>query len=301
MTASLRVTIPPALDASRVDRALAELLELPVNAVRRLLVTGRVRVEGRVPKKGDPVRAGARVEVSGSGAWLVPGPSLDPIYVDADVVIVDKPAGIPCHPLVPGEGGTVVDAIVAAYPEVASASEDPREGGLVHRLDTGTSGCLAVARGRASWQELREAFSQGRVPKTYLALVEGRVTGALRLDEDLVHDRADPRRMQAVRAGQGQSAATNAVVLSAGPAHSLLRVTVVGGRRHQIRTHLAAAGHPLVGDDLYGASPSADTPWHLLHADSIELPGRPAVRAPLPASFRKALSVRGLPAPDGDI
>lgn len=308
-----RVVVPPALAGARVDRAVAELLELPVNAVRRLLDAGRVRVDHRRRKKGDVVQGGAVVEVTGVAggpggkpAWLVPGSAAVPVvFEDAHVVVVDKPAGMPSHPLLPGEGGTAVDALAARFPEIAVASDDPREAGLVHRLDTGTSGCLAVARDRETWRALRDAFAAGTVDKSYLALVHGVIGAPLVVDRPVAHDPADARRMIVLAAASGgaapggQPAKTSVTPLATGAEHTLVAVRAQGGRRHQIRVHLACAGHPLVGDVLYGAEAAADAPSHLLHADGLTLPGRPPLRAPLPAGFRAALASRGLEAPDG--
>lgn len=305
------MAVPPALAGARMDRVLAELLDIPVNAARRLCEAGRVKLDGRRARKGDMARKGSAVEVAGvvgGAAWLVPTAPPTPLavlYEDEGVVVVDKPAGVPSHPLVPGEGGTLVDLLAATHPEIAGASDDAREGGLVHRLDTGTSGCLAVARHRDSWRALRAAFASGAVVKGYLALVEG-AWGPLELrttTAPLAHDSGDPRRMVARAAPRGddgddaQQARTSARVVARGPAHALVAVEAEGGRRHQVRVHLAHLGHPLVGDTLYGAPPSSDAPWHLLHAHALLLPGRPRVTAPVPAGLREAARVRGVVVP----
>lgn len=288
-------TVPPALDGARVDRALAELFELPVAAARRLLEAGRARVDGARRKKGDAVRAGAALVLEGGGRWLVPAadPHVRVLHLEPELIVVDKPAGMPCHPLVPGEGGTVVDALALLHPEIEGASpEEPREAGLVHRLDTGTSGALVVARSPASWRALRAAFSSDEVEKRYLALVEGALAGATVVGVPIGHDPADPRRMRADPGGRPASSEVRPVESNA--TASLVEVTMHGGRRHQVRLHLAALGHPIVGDELYGAAAADDAPWPLLHALTLTLPGHAPVTAPLPEALVRAARARGL-------
>jgi 23S rRNA pseudouridine1911/1915/1917 synthase len=218
------------------------------------------------------------------------------LWHDADVVVVDKPAGLPCHPLDPGEVDAVVHRLLGRFPEIATASPEPREGGLVHRLDTDTSGCLAVARHRAAWQALRDGFDAA--DKTYLAVVAGDA-GALDgvvITDGIAHDRADRRRM--VVDAAGQPCATAVAVVGVGQGHdgvvSLVRLGLRGGRRHQLRVHLAARGHPLVGDDLYGGPDAARV---MLHAWRLTLPGRAMVTAPLPDDIRAVLDDAGIVTP----
>jgi 23S rRNA pseudouridine1911/1915/1917 synthase len=271
-------------------------------AARRLLEAGRVRVDGRRRrKKGDRVAAGAVLEVDGGGGWLAPPPAggapLPVLYLDDDVVVVDKPRGMKCHPLVPGEGGTVVDVLAAAFPDIAAASPAaPREAGLCHRLDTDTTGCLAVARTAAAWQRLRAAFGDLlSVQKRYLALVEGAVSEGRTLAGALSHDPTDPRKMR-VGDLDDDGAATVVAPHGQGGGATLVTVTLVGGRRHQVRAHLAAAGHPVVGDVLYGAAPG---PRALLHAWRLRLPARAGVvtvESPAPDDLVAACAARGLAA-----
>jgi 23S rRNA pseudouridine1911/1915/1917 synthase len=288
--ASAPAIVPVDLDGVRLDRAIAELFELSTNAARRLCESNRVRVDKKRAKKGDRVRAGQTIDVEGGGRWLVPSPiEIAVLHEDDDALIVDKPAGVSSHPLVPGEGGTVVDALVARYPEIADASDDPREGGLLHRLDTGTSGCLALARNKSAWRELRASFVD--VEKRYLAIVHNEMLSTIRIQAPIDHDPKDARRMIT---GQGRDALTTANPVVTTKDHSVVIVEIEGGRRHQIRVHLAHAGYPLVGDTLYGAPPADDTAWPLLHALSITLPRRPSIRAPIPSVFMQATRTRGL-------
>lgn len=295
------LTIAPSDDGARVDKVLARMLALGTAAVRRLCEGGQVRgPRGRLAA-GDRVSAGMVVTVA-DVQWLtaVDRP-LDVIAAWADVVVVDKPAGLACHPLVPGEDDSVVHRLVGRFPDIATASVDPREGGLLHRLDTGTSGCLAVARDRSTWETLRASFDGAT--KTYLAIVVGVVGPDRTIDSPIGHDRGDRRRMAidpdgapcrtTVHAlGQGRLTTPDGAVDV-----SLVRLGLSGGRRHQLRVHLQSRGHPLLGDTLYGGAASDDGGFYL-HAVSLALPGHPLVHAPLPARWRTTLAAAACPMPD---
>jgi 23S rRNA pseudouridine1911/1915/1917 synthase len=321
--------IPPALDGARVDRAVATLWGLPTATARRLGNDRRIRVQGRVVRSGDRVVAGHVLSVDGLQSsrdlrspdspsfadWFLPAPPLPVLFVDDDVVVVDKPAGMSCHPLVPQEGGTVLDAVVAAFPEVALAGPVPREGGLLHRLDLETSGCLALARSGRAFAALATvvrgdgvflsaatpsptpwASTVGGVQKVYLAIVEGVVDEPMVIESAIDHDRSDPRRMRVVTVG-GKAARTIVMPRSRGQGTTLVELGLQGGRRHQLRVHLAAQGRPLLGDVLYGASSPSEGPF-LLHAWRLQLPGRVAVTAPLPHRWRDAARQHGLRLPE---
>ncbi|HEY1098445.1 MAG TPA: RluA family pseudouridine synthase, partial [Myxococcota bacterium] len=275
--AAATVVVDDVRDGARVDRAVVGLVGLPTAVVRRLCDDGRVTRNGRRAKAGDRVVVGDELHVTAIH-WLVPGGTPPPLlFVDDDVLIVDKPAGVACHPIVPGEADTVVDAVAVLHPEIATASPELREAGLVHRLDTGTSGCLAIARHREAWTTLRAAVSTAK--KTYLAIVSG-APAAQVIDEPIGHDQSDRRKMR-TNVDNGQPATTGVSVLARGRSASLLRLELSGGRRHQLRVHLASIGHPLLGDDLYAGG---DGPF-FLHAWQLGIAGRPTVTAPIPAAF----------------
>jgi 23S rRNA pseudouridine1911/1915/1917 synthase len=274
---------------------------------RRLIDEGQVRIDGRRVRKGDLLRTGARVElrvepaISDEARRPVPQPELplEVAYVDDAVVGLVKPIGMPSHPLRPGERGTLANALVARYPECAAASDDPREGGLAHRLDTDTSGVILAARTRDDWLALRRAFSTGQVHKEYWALVtgappaRGAVDVPLRQAGKLVKpipgggDRALPARTAYQVIAHGSDGAGRPV--------ALVRARTETGRMHQVRAHLAHLGHPLLGDALYGG-PDAPrgTRGHFLHAAEVPFPhprtsAEVVVRARLPAERANAI------------
>jgi 23S rRNA pseudouridine1911/1915/1917 synthase len=240
-------------------------------------------------------------------------------YEDPWVAVVDKPAGMPTHPLRPDETGTLANAILARYPETLEIGFARREPGLLHRLDTDTSGLVIVARKPEAFEHLRAASREGRVTKRYSALVEGEVVAEGRVDYPLVPHRKDPKRVEAVtpnvrlRAGTRTHEAhtryrpvrTFRVAHGEGVAvYTLLEVELETAFRHQVRVHLATVGHPLVGDALYrGPMPEAamGLARHFLHASEVSFPhprdGAPTrVTSPLPddlAGFLERLKSQG--------
>ena len=332
------LTVAAVDDGQRVDRYVAEALSLATRAVRRLCDHGDVRTvapgqrpqQGRRLAAGDRVTAGQVIAVAVDDAgtrWFgaPPASAFTVLHEDEDLIVVDKAAGIPCHPLRPREGGTLADALVACWPELATASPDPREAGLLHRLDNGTSGCLAFARSLDAWQRLRPAVDEAT--KTYLALLTEapNVTpGTLRpearfvIETPLKHDPRDRRRMIAVadatdaaadaaeHSDPGLPARTVVSVLDRGTAGdvvvALAALDLAGGRRHQLRAHCASVGLPLLGDALYGApsrplllSVVPPAPF-FLHARTLVLAGR-QVKAPLPEHTVSALTTFALRLP----
>ena len=191
----------------------------------------------------------------------------------------------------------MMNGVVAAFPEAATAGDNPREGGLVHRLDNGTSGALLVALQPPAFTFLREAIQAGRIRRDYQALVAGDLKESLQIDNPLAHDPRNPRRMVAVAVTVAGSRAAATLVE---PIQRLGNFTLVAARprtgmRHQIRVHLAEAGHPIAGDTLYGGPPldalADDRFW--LHLAEIEfrspVSGPVRVRSPLPRDLEQAL------------
>jgi 23S rRNA pseudouridine1911/1915/1917 synthase len=270
-------------------------------AARDMVAGGLVRVNGRVLRKGELIGGGDNVEIAHAPALLAltpdPEVKVDVLFRDAAALVVNKPAPMACHPLRPGERGTMMNGVVAAFPEAATAGDNPREGGLVHRLDNGTSGALLVALQPPAFTFLREAIQAGRIRRDYQALVAGDLKESLQIDNPLAHDPRNPRRMVAVAVTVAGSRAAATLVE---PIQRLGNFTLVAARprtgmRHQIRVHLAEAGHPIAGDTLYGGPPldalADDRFW--LHLAEIEfrspVSGPVRMRSPLPRDLEQAL------------
>jgi 23S rRNA pseudouridine1911/1915/1917 synthase len=267
------------------------------------IAEGRVRVDGLRAPKGSTVGPGAlvRVDLPPPDA-PVPQPELPLRVVHADVhlVLADKPAGMPSHPLEPGERGTAANALVGRFPELAGVGPSRREGGLVHRLDTETSGLLLAARTDAAHALLRAQFTARSVEKGYLALAQGELHAGGEIDLPLAHDPADPRKVRAASdptwAGQhgARPALTRFTPVERRGGFTLLEVEIATGVLHQIRAHLAFIGHPLAGDTLYGGPVLPGLGRHFLHAAHLAFQhpdgGRPRFDCPLPADLQAVLA-----------
>lgn len=254
----------------RLDVVVARELGVSRGYVRRLLGRGRILLRGRPARKGATLRAGDRVELlefRHPSQGPEPNPSL-PVRILGEaqgLLAVEKPAGLPTHPLDYDERDTVLNALLARYPALAGIGEGGLRSGVVHRLDIGTSGVLLFATDDAAWRRARRAFSERRVDKRYTVRVHGRLESAQTLRLRLAN-RGDHTRV--VQSG-GREAITHVVPLSADSDTSLLDVRPETGLRHQIRASLAHLGHAVVGDTLYGST----TPLarHLLHARLIRI------------------------------
>ena len=257
---------------ARLDGFLAKRQVLPsTSAARRAIAAGIVRVGGQAAKKGAHLQPGDVVELvdeSAASAVLVPTfeQELTVLYQDSDLVAVDKAAGIASHPLHADDGPTVASALVARFPECATASPDAREGGLGHRLDVATSGVLLAARSREVWHRLREAMASAGCEKIYLAEVSGTFPQTDEHDHVLPGPRPSSfvvtvpigrlgRRGSKVKLAGGRQplpARTEITLLENRPGGALVEARLARGRAHQVRAHLAYLGIPVKGDGTYG-------------------------------------------------
>jgi 23S rRNA pseudouridine1911/1915/1917 synthase len=261
----------------RVDRYISqEAPDLSRSLVQKLLDEGRITVAGQVPKASYKVQAGdeiiVRVPPPESTAVLAEAIPLTIVYEDADIVVVDKPAGMVVHPAHGHLSGTLVNALLAHCPDLAGIGGALRPG-IVHRLDKDTSGLVIVAKNDAAHHNLQTQFQARLVHKTYLALVEGAPQAAHGvIDAPIGRDPQHRQRMAVVTgsSGRGREARTEYRIVERFPQHALIEAEPVTGRTHQIRIHLAFIGHPIVGDRVYGfRKQRLALPRQFLHATRI--------------------------------
>jgi 23S rRNA pseudouridine1911/1915/1917 synthase len=285
---SVHFVVEPDQANLRLDRLIVmRVPELGRRAAGDLFREGRVRVSGRLAKKSQLSRVGERIDIE------LPEPvravadanlELSVRLETDDFVIVSKPAGQPSV-VVPGSvRGTLASALLARYPEMASIGHGEREPGLLHRLDTGTSGLLIAARTKPAFEHLKALLSGGLLQKRYLAVVESaNLPGSGVIDAEIMPHPSDRRRMRV---------ATSPMERTAKPAHTrwqtqrrsepfaLLEVEVERALRHQIRVHLASVGHPIVGDALYGGRLLPELSGrHALHASYLGWKGDATLEA----------------------
>jgi 23S rRNA pseudouridine1911/1915/1917 synthase len=252
------VPVPDGLDGERLDAALARMFGLSRARAAELISAGDVLVAGRPAAKSDRVPAGEWLDVTlpPPAQPLLrpePVPGLRVVYEDADIIVVDKPAGVAAHPTPGWTGPTVLQGLLAAGHTLATSGAAERQG-IVHRLDANTTGLMVVAKSELAYTRLKQAFRDREVDKRYHALVQGH-PDPLRgtVDAPIArHPSVDGRF--AVVAG-GRPSVTHYDTIEAFRAASLIEVILETGRTHQIRVHMAAIRHPCVGDRLYGADP----------------------------------------------
>jgi 23S rRNA pseudouridine1911/1915/1917 synthase len=249
------ITVPEDGDGLRIDRFLVSVLALSRSQVQRLIKEGCVLVAGRAAKANQPVKPGQDVSIDvPEPVDAAPQPEALPLpitYQDRDLIVVDKPAGMVVHPAAGHAGGTLVNALLHHVDDLSGIGGEKRPG-IVHRLDRGTSGLMVVAKHDAAHEELARQFHDREVEKEYLALVWGEVMAGRRIDEPIGRDPGNRKKMSA-RARRSREAVTRIVRAEHfGPAVTLARIAIHTGRTHQIRVHLSAIGHPIVGDALYG-------------------------------------------------
>ena len=259
------ITVPEESDGVRLDRFLTSVLAQQSRShIQQLIKDGFVRVAGQAARANQPVRIGQAITVEVPEAVdAVPEPealSLPILYQDSDLIVVDKPAGMVVHPAAGHSSGTLVNALLHHVTDLSGIGGEKRPG-IVHRLDRGTSGLMVVAKNDRAHEELARQFHDREVEKEYVALVWGEVMAGRRIDAPIGRDPVNRKKMSAAREGTGDGArsrrsreAVTRIVRAEhfGRTLTLAHVAIHTGRTHQIRVHLSAIGHPVVGDPLYG-------------------------------------------------
>jgi 23S rRNA pseudouridine1911/1915/1917 synthase len=285
-------------DGERLDRFVSENRPgLSRTHAQKLISDGLVTVNG------EPSKAGHRLNAGDTIAVVVPPESipsmapedipLDIIYEDADLLVVNKPAGMTVHPAPGHPGHTLANAVLAHLPELNDEDNTLRPG-IVHRLDKDTSGLIVVAKNRAAQANLADQFKSRTVNKSYLVLVRGKLTPETGIIEAAIG--RDPRNRQRMAVvTRGREARTAYRVIKYTGKHTLLEIKPETGRTHQIRVHLAAIGHPVAGDATYGVK-NPHLARQFLHASKLgfNLPStgeRVEFEAALPEDLERALRV----------
>ena len=247
--------VPADYAGQRLDRFLVSVLEAHSRSqVQKLIEDGRVRLDRKPPKANVALREGDRVvvELPEPTAATVQAEELpvEILFQDPDLAVLNKPAGMVVHPGAGHASGTLVNALLHHIGDLSGVGGELRPG-IVHRLDRGTSGVMVIAKHDAAHQELARQFHDREVEKEYIALVWGLVQAGRRIDAAIGRDPANRQKMSA-RARHARHAVTRITRAYHLPALTLCHVAIHTGRTHQIRVHLSAIGHPIVGDSMYG-------------------------------------------------
>jgi 23S rRNA pseudouridine1911/1915/1917 synthase len=282
----------------RLDKFLAEKLsELSRSTIQQLIREGFVLVEGALTKPGYKLKGGERISVT-----IPPPPPLEPepfpipldvVYEDQWLIVINKPANLVVHPAPGHQADTLVNAVLAHWPELRGLGDKTRLG-IVHRLDKDTSGLIVVAKDEKTKVELQKQFKERGVRKVYLALVKGELKPARgRIEAPIGRDPRHRKKM-AVVAG-GREAVTDYKVLEYLPGYTYVEVYPLTGRTHQIRVHFSHKGHPIAGDKVYGRGPHIPGLMRpFLHAYSLTfkhpVSGEEVTfKAPLPPELERIL------------
>jgi len=297
--------VPDGLAGERIDAGLSRLLGLSRTKVADIVEHGGVRVDGVDAVKSDRLVAGTWLEIdipAPPGPTVVvdpqPVPGMDILFEDDDVVVVNKPVGVAAHPSPGWTGPTVIGGLAATGRRISTSGAAERQG-VVHRLDVGTTGAMVVAKSERAYTSLKHQFKERTVDKTYLAIVQG-LLDPLRGTVDAPIDRHPSSDWKFAVVAGGKPSITHYDTIEAFRHASLVEVDLETGRTHQIRVHMNAIKHPIVGDTTYGADPILAEKLGLtrqwLHAARLAFDhpltgSRIEVEAPLPEDLQRAVDL----------
>ncbi|TAK52806.1 MAG: RluA family pseudouridine synthase [Betaproteobacteria bacterium] len=297
LAAPMAATVPTALGGLRLDQALVRMFpQYSRNRLQAWLKSGHIRIDAERAEASHPVVGGERVALTPPAAPDSAAPRaqrmpLKIVYEDRDLIVIDKPVGLVVHPGAGVPDRTLLNALLAHAPELASV---PRAG-IVHRLDKDTSGLLVVARNVTAQAKLAEQLAARTVRRVYLALVHGDPPAQGTIDAPIGRDTRARTRMAVT--GRGKEARTRYRVLERFGHAALVECRLETGRTHQIRVHFQHIRHPLVGDRVYqrGTRQGLSLPRQALHAAELELvhprSGKTLVwRSPLPRDMARLLA-----------
>ena len=283
----------------RMDIYLSQKLpQLSRSSIQRLIRDSRVKINSQNVKTSYRLKSGDKVEVD---IPLVQKPVLLPedipikcLFEDETVLVIDKPSGLVVHPGAGTTGSTLVNALLYHWPSLRDVGDRKRPG-IVHRLDKETSGVMVVAKTQLAFEELQRQFKAREVKKTYLGLVWGKMPEKAGRFTWAIGRHVKKRQRISIRTDKPKTAETLYTVQEEWSEFSLLEITPFTGRTHQIRVHLAASGHPVVGDTRYGRKkPKFKTQRLFLHSFQLEFTHPEAKKrrqfsAPLPRELSEAL------------
>ncbi len=295
---SKSIKITTALAGARLDKFISDWLELSRTETWRLLEQKQIKLNNKKINKsfkGYALQAGDVLTVSefrtlkDLNIFANDRLELDVIEDKPDYIVINKQAGMNIIPKTEEENNTVLNALVARYPEIQGVGEAGLHSGIVHRLDYNTSGVLIIAKRQERWRDLRSAFRNHKSNKIYHAIVEGHLMdGSAKMNLFVAQHK--PARVKAVGEPNGQSRLCDLswTTLEKLKKHSLLEIRLGTGFLHQIRVMLAELGHPVLADQLYG-SKSSIVERQMLHAKSIKIDGISAI-AEYSADFKEAIA-----------
>ena len=266
------IQVPPEQEGERLDRFLAKLKpELSRSRIQRLIASGDIQVNDASGKASCKLRRGDVVSFQKPEPLLpkevLPESiSLDVLYEDESLIVIDKPAGMVVHPGAGNPDHTLVNALLAHCSGLSGVGGEKRAG-IVHRLDKETSGCIVAAKDDATHLALAKDFADRKVEKIYLALARGRLKESKgEISLSIMRHPLNRKKMTATPSTRGRPARTDYEVLAECKGFSLVKCVLHTGRTHQIRVHLSSLGHPLLGDKVYGKGGSITCRRQMLHA-----------------------------------